>query len=53
MVAKVLTAERIPKSNKLLKLQVALGSEQIVAGIEKKYTPENVVGKTIVVVANL
>ncbi len=54
-VAKVLTAERVPKSNKLLKLQVDLGSEQrqIVAGIGKKYTPEDVVGKTIVVVANL
>jgi len=54
-VAKVLTAERVPKSNKLLKLQVDLGTEQrqIVAGIGKKYTPEDVVGKTIVVVANL
>ena len=54
-VAKILTAERVPKSNKLLKLQVDLGSEQrqIVAGIGKKYGPEDVVGKTIVVVANL
>jgi len=54
-VAKVLTAERIPKSSKLLKLQVDLGTEQrqIVAGIGKKYGPEDVVGKTIVVVANL
>jgi len=54
-VAKVLTAERVPKSNKLLKLQVDLGSEQrqIVAGIGKKYAPEDIVGKTIVVVANL
>ncbi len=54
-VAKILTAERVPKSNKLLKLQVDLGAEQrqIVAGIGKKYTPEDVVGKTIVVVANL
>ena len=45
----------MPKSNKLLRLQVDLGSEQrqIVAGIGKKYTPEDVVGKTIVVVANL
>ena len=52
---KRLTAERVPKSNKLLRLQVDLGSEQrqIVAGIGKKYTPEDVVGKTIVVVANL
>ena len=54
-VAKILTAERVPKSNKLLKLQVDLGTEQrqIVAGIGKKYGPEDVVGKTIVVVANL
>jgi methionyl-tRNA synthetase len=54
-VAKVLTAERVPKSNKLLKLQVDLGPDQrqIVAGIGKKYAPEDVVGKTIVVVANL
>ena len=54
-VAKILAAERIPKSNKLLRLQVDLGTEQrqIVAGIGKKYSPEAVVGKTIVVVANL
>ena len=54
-VAKILTAERVPKSNKLLKLQVDLGDEQrqIVAGIGKKYGPDDVVGKTIVVVANL
>lgn len=54
-VAKILAAERIPKSSKLLKLRVDIGSEQrqIVAGIGKKYGPEDVVGKTIVVVANL
>ncbi|MDT7041646.1 methionine--tRNA ligase [Candidatus Nitronereus thalassa] len=54
-VAKVLSAERVPKSNKLLKLQVDLGAEQrqIVAGIGKKYAPEDVIGKSIVVVANL
>ena len=54
-VAKILTAERVPKSNKLLKLQVDLGDEQrqIVAGIGKKYGPDDVIGKTIVVVANL
>ena len=53
--AKVLTAERVPKSEKLLKLQVSLGSEQrqIVAGIGKKYEPETLVGKTVVIVANL
>ena len=53
--AKVLSAERVPKSEKLLKLRVSLGSEQrqIVAGIGKKYEPEALVGKTIVIVANL
>jgi methionyl-tRNA synthetase len=53
--ATVLSAERVPKSEKLLKLQVSLGSEQrqIVAGIGKKYAPEALVGKTIIIVANL
>jgi methionyl-tRNA synthetase len=53
--AKVITAERVPKSEKLLKLQVSIGAEQrqIVAGIGKKYEPESLVGKTIVIVANL
>ncbi|BCA54170.1 Methionine--tRNA ligase [Nitrospira sp. KM1] len=53
--ARVLSAERVPKSEKLLKLQVSLGSEQrqIVAGIGKKYEPESLIGKTIVIVANL
>ena len=53
--AKVLSAERVPKSEKLLKLQVTLGAEQrqIVAGIGKRYEPEMLVGKTIVIVANL
>jgi methionyl-tRNA synthetase len=53
--AKVISAERVPKSEKLLKLQVAVGTEQrqIVAGIGKKYEPEALIGKTIVIVANL
>ena len=55
--AKVITAERVPKSEKLLKLQVSLGEgveqRQIVAGIGKKYEPEALVGKIIIVVANL
>ena len=53
--AKVLSAERVPKSEKLLKLQVSVGAEQrqIVAGIGKRYEPESLIGKTIVVVANL
>lgn len=48
-------AERVPKSEKLLKLQVNLGTEtrQILAGIAKFYTPEEMIGKTVVVVANL
>jgi methionyl-tRNA synthetase len=53
--ATVLEAERVPKSKKLLKLQIEVGKEkrQIVAGIGEKYAPESIVGKTIVVVANL
>ena len=55
--AKILTAERVPKSEKLLKLQVSLGEgteqRQIVAGIGKKYDPEALIGKTIIIVANL
>jgi methionyl-tRNA synthetase len=53
--AKVFSAERVPKSEKLIKLQVSLGTEQrqIVAGIGKKYEPDALVGKTIVIVANL
>jgi methionyl-tRNA synthetase len=54
-VAKVLAAERVPKSEKLIKLQVDLGTEQrqIVAGIGKKYAPEELIGRRIVIVANL
>ena len=52
--AKVIAAERVPKSNKLIKLTVQIdGERQIVAGIGKDYKPEELVGKTIVVVANL
>ncbi len=53
--ARVLSAERVPKSEKLIKLQVSLGAEQrqIVAGIGKKYEPDALVGKTIVIVVNL
>ena len=54
-VGKVLAAERVPKSTKLLKLQVDLGTEQrqIVAGIGTKHAPEEMLGKRIVVVANI
>ena len=55
--ATVISAERVPKSEKLLKLQVSLGEgaeqRQIVAGIGKKYEPEALIGKTIIIVANL
>ncbi len=53
--AKVLEAEKVPDAAKLLKLQLEIGSEkrQIVAGIAETYTPESIVGKTIVMVANL
>jgi len=54
-VAKVLAAEAVPKSSRLLKLQVDLGTETrtIVAGIAEAYPPESMVGRSIVVVANL
>jgi methionyl-tRNA synthetase len=54
-VARVLTAERVPKSKKLLKLWIDLGAEQrtLVAGIAETYEPEALVGRTIVIVANL
>ncbi len=53
--AVVLEAETVPNADRLLKLQIDLGSErrQIVAGIAAFYRPEEVVGKTIVVVSNL
>lgn len=54
-VAVVLAAERVPKTDKLLKLDLDLGYEQrtIVSGIAAFYEPEALVGKRIVVVANL
>lgn len=54
-VAKVLEAEEVEGSDKLLKLKVSLGLEerQIVAGIKKYYKPEELIGKKIVIVANL
>jgi methionyl-tRNA synthetase len=53
--AKVLTAERVPKSNKLLKLTVDVGTEQrtLVAGIAEAYEPEALVGRIVVIVFNL
>jgi len=54
-VATVIHAEKIPKTNKLLKLEVDLGEKKrtIVAGVAKSYTPEEITGKKIIVLANL
>jgi len=54
-VAKVLAAERVPKSSRLLKLHVDVGTEQrtLVAGIAEAYEPETLVGRTVVMVFNL
>jgi methionyl-tRNA synthetase len=54
-IGKVVAAERVPKSTKLLKLQVDIGTEQrqIVAGIAMKYAPEDMIGKRVVIVANM
>lgn len=54
-VVQVLEAERVEGSEKLLKLKVALGDteRQIVAGIGKVYVPEDIIGKNIIIVANL
>lgn len=54
-VAEVINAELVPKSEKLLKLKVALENEerQIVAGIAKSYKPEELIGKKVIIVANL
>ena len=54
-VAQVLAAEKVEGADKLLRLTVKLGGEerQIVAGIAKYYSPAELIGKEIVVVANL
>lgn len=53
-IGKVVSAERVKKSEKLLKLQVDTGEmRQVVAGIGKAYAPEDLVGRKIVVVTNL
>ena len=51
----ILTAEKVEKADKLLKFTVRVGEEErtIVSGIAKFYTPEEMVGKQVVVVANL
>ena len=53
-VATVIRAETIPRAKKLLKLEVDLGEKRtIVAGIAEKYKPEELIGKQIIIVANL
>ncbi|MBI2035225.1 MAG: methionine--tRNA ligase subunit beta [Candidatus Liptonbacteria bacterium] len=54
-IAKIIKAERVPESEKLMVLHINIGQEerQIVAGIGKTYLPEDLVGKEIVIVANL
>ena len=54
-VAKILVAERIPKADKLLRLEVDLGYErrQILSGIAEWYTTEELIGRRIVVITNL
>jgi methionyl-tRNA synthetase len=53
--AEVISVEKITKSEKLLKLKVKLDNEerQVIAGIAKSYIPENLIGKKVVIVANL
>ena len=55
VTAKVLECVKVEKSNKLLKFQLQVGNEirQVVSGIAQHYTPESLVGKTVVLVANL
>lgn len=53
-VGKVILAERIEGSDKLLKLQVDIGEpRQILSGIAKWYAPEDLIGKEVVIIANL
>ncbi len=54
-VAQILVAERVPKADKLLRLEIDLGYEkrQILAGIAQHYEPEKLIGRKIVIVANL
>ncbi|MDR1044816.1 MAG: methionine--tRNA ligase [Candidatus Adiutrix sp.] len=54
-VAEVVAAERVPKSDKLLKLTIKVGDSEriIVAGMGKHYTPEEITGRSVIIVANL
>ena len=55
VVGRVVEAERVPKADRLLRLQVDVGAEtrQILAGIAQHYAPDEIVGQTVVVVSNL
>jgi methionyl-tRNA synthetase len=55
VTGRILAAERVPKSKRLVRMEVDLGSErrQIVAGIATRYEPEALVGRNVVIVANL
>jgi methionyl-tRNA synthetase len=52
---KIIACEPVPKAKKLLKLQVDLGYEkrQVVSGIAKYYTPDELIGKKVIVITNL
>ena len=52
---KILEAEKVKKSKKLIQLKVDIGTEtrQILAGIAESYEPENLIGRTVIIVANL
>lgn len=54
-VVEILAAEPVPKTDKLMKIQVSLGDEErtVVSGIAKFYKPEDLIGKHVILVANL
>jgi methionyl-tRNA synthetase len=54
-VGEVKVAERVPKADKLLRLEIDIGTEvrQVLAGIAEAYAPETLVGRKVVIVANL
>ncbi len=54
-VGKVVQAEKVEKSDKLLKLIISVGEEerQVLSGIAKSYSPEDIINKNVILVANL
>jgi methionyl-tRNA synthetase len=54
-IGKVVQAEKIEKSDKLLKLMINIGEEerQVLSGIAKSYSPEEIINKNVILVANL